>query len=51
MEIIDDLNICIDEHYFPRDYLEELKVEGFQINKMLNGYIAYLKRRKNENPD
>jgi len=51
MEIIDDLNVCIDEHYFSRDYLEELKVEGFQINKMLNGYIAYLKRRKNENPD
>jgi four helix bundle protein len=50
MELIDDLNVCIDEEYFPRDYLEELKEEGYRINKMLNGYIAYLKRRKGEDP-
>jgi four helix bundle protein len=48
MELIDDLNTCIDEGYFPRDYLEELKEEGYRINKMINGYIAYLKRRKVE---
>ena len=46
MELIDDLNTCIDEKYFPLDYLVELKNEGYRINKMLNGYIAYLKRRK-----
>ena len=51
MELIDDLNICIDEEYFPLDYLEELKVEGYRINKMLNGYIAYLKKRKIEEPE
>ena len=28
------------------DYLYELKNEGYRINKMLNGYIAYLKKRK-----
>jgi four helix bundle protein len=50
MELIDDLNTCIDEEYFPKDYLEELKIEGYRINKMLNGYIAYLKRRKVEDP-
>ena len=49
MELIDDLNTCIDEEYFPRDYLEELKEEGYRINKMINGYIAYLKKRKGEN--
>ena len=48
MELIDD-NTCIDEEYFPRDYLEELKEEGYRINKMINGYIAYLKKRKGEN--
>lgn len=48
MELIDDLNVCIDEKYFSLDYLEELKEEGYRINKMLNGYIAYLKKRKNE---
>jgi four helix bundle protein len=50
MELIDDLNVCIDEEYFSLDYLEELKEEGYRINKMLNGYIAYLKRKKDEVP-
>ena len=48
MELIDDLNTCIDEEYFPLDYLEDLKVEGYTVNKMLNGYIAYLGKRKNQ---
>ena len=48
MELIDDLNVCIDEKYFFIDYLEELKEEGYRVNKMLNGYIAYLKKRRNE---
>lgn len=46
MELIDDLNTCIDEKYFAAPYLKELKEEGYRINKMLNGYIAYLKKRK-----
>ena len=50
MELIDDLNTCIDEEYFPRDFLEKLKEEGYRINKMINGYIAYLKKRKGEDP-
>ena len=48
MELIDDLNVCIDEKYFSIDYLEGLKQEAYRINKMLNGYIAYLKKRKAE---
>ena len=48
MELIDDLNTCIDEKYFTIDYLEELKAEGYIVNKMLNGYIAYLEKRKNQ---
>ena len=48
MELIDDLNACIDGKYSSVDYLEELKKEGYKINKMLNGYIAYLKKRRNE---
>ena len=46
MELIDDLNTCIDEKYFQLGYLEELKTEGYTVNKMLNGYIAYLKKRQ-----
>ena len=49
MELIDDLNVCIDEEYFPLDYLEGLKTEGYTVNKILNGYISYLKKRRDEN--
>ncbi len=49
MELIDDLNVCIDEEYFSVDYLERLKTEGYTVNKILNGYIAYLKKRRDEN--
>jgi len=48
MELIDDLNVCIDEGYFPLAYMEELKAEGYTVNKMLYGYIVYLKKRKNQ---
>ena len=48
MELIDDLNICLDEQYFNEDYVGSLKQESYEINKRLNGYISYLKRRKQE---
>lgn len=47
-EIIDDLNICMDEVYFPEGSLSELKSEAYGVIKLLNGYIAYLKKRKGE---
>jgi len=33
----------------PRDFLHELKSEGAFVHKLLNGYIAYLRRRKEGN--
>jgi four helix bundle protein len=51
MELIDDLNTCIDEKYVEQSYLNQLKDEGYRINKMLNGYIGYLKKRKAEYPN
>jgi four helix bundle protein len=48
MELIDDLNVCIDEGYFQLAYMKELKAEGYTVNKILNGYIAYLGKRKNQ---
>ena len=45
-ELIDDLNICIDEKYFPEKEMNELKLKAQEINKILNGFIAYLKKRK-----
>jgi len=47
-ELLDDLNVCTDEKYFPGDFIDELKSEASHVHKLLNGYIAYLKRRKIE---
>jgi four helix bundle protein len=47
-EIIDDLNVCLDEGYFHSDHLEELKNNGFDLLKNLNGYIKYLKNMKEQ---
>ncbi len=40
----------VDQKYFEKRFLEELKIEGYRINKMLNGYISYLKERKRGTP-
>ena len=45
-ELIDDLNICSDQEYFSEDEMNQLKLMAHEINKILNGYIAYLKKRK-----
>ena len=45
-ELLDDLNVCIDESYGDKDYIESLKQEGYVLIKKLNGYIKYLRNRK-----
>ncbi len=47
-ELIDDLNICFDEQYCPEEHISQLKEQAYAINKKLNGYIAYLSKRKQE---
>ena len=46
-EIIDDLNVCIDEHYFQKEECDKLKEEAYALIKRINGYLAYLKKVKN----
>ncbi len=45
-ELLDDINICIDEHYLPAEEMDELKSEGYSLLRRINGYIAYLRSRK-----
>ena len=45
-ELLDDLNVCIDEHYADREHVEGLKQEGYALLKKLNGYVKYLRNRK-----
>jgi len=45
-ELIDDLNICIDEAYLTEAVCNDLKDRAYDINKRINGYIAYLRKMK-----
>jgi four helix bundle protein len=45
-ELIDDLNICIDQKYFHEEEMTELKLKANDVRKLLNGFVAYLKRCK-----
>ena len=49
-ELLDDLNVCIDENYADKDYIEGLKQECYNLIKKINGYIKYLKDRKLSKP-
>jgi len=47
LEVIDQINVCIDEQYAQVEHLEDLKGDdGVRLLKLLNGYIAYLQKQK-----
>ncbi len=49
MELIDGINVCIDEAYADPQHLNELKAtDVLDALRLLNGYLAYLQRRKDE---
>ncbi len=50
-ELMDDLNVCLDERYEIEQRILELKAEAIEILKMLNGYIAFLRRSKDKEHD
>ena len=45
-ELIDDLNVCSDENYLPPEEVVALKDTGWQVLKLTNGYLRYLRDRK-----
>src|SRR4051812_35726029 len=45
-ELIDDLNICADEKYVPPEQLGKLKEAGWNVLKILNGWIRYLRDKR-----
>jgi four helix bundle protein len=47
-ELIDDLNVCFDEHYLPTIEVEELKRSGWRVHNLINGYGRYLRTRKSQ---
>ena len=46
-ELIDDLNACQDEQYVPIEKIESLKVRGWRVRQLIDGYIRYLRQQKN----
>jgi len=47
-ESLDHLITARDENYINEIQLEEMRVKYAQCLKLLNGYIAFLKKRKND---
>ena len=47
-ETLDHLICAVDMKYITTEKLDELEVDYNKILKLLNGYIAYLKKRKEE---
>ena len=45
-ELIDDFNECYDEGYIDEVYCKELKGQAYMLMKVLNSYIAGIKRSK-----
>jgi four helix bundle protein len=45
-EMLSHLVFSLEAKYIPETLFKELSIEGSEIDRMLNGYIAYLKRSK-----
>ncbi len=47
-ELLDDISACEDEGYFKKEHLDDLRKQAVSVAKLINGYIAYLRRRMAE---
>jgi four helix bundle protein len=45
-ELLDDLNVCQDEDYLPTAEIVELKERAKEAQRLINGYIRFLRERK-----
>jgi four helix bundle protein len=49
-ELIDDFNECYASGYIDQNETDQLKSEAYHLIKVLNGYIASIKRQKARDP-
>jgi len=49
-EVIDDLNVCLDEHYGDETTVGGLKDDAYNLVARINSYIAYLRKAKQGDP-
>src|SRR6058998_3219384 len=45
-ELQDDLNVCEDERYLPPADLAELKKQGWEVHRLINGYLRWLRQKQ-----
>jgi four helix bundle protein len=45
-ELADDLNVCEDEHYLSPADVADLKKQAREVQRLINGYIRFLRNRK-----
>ena len=45
-ELVDDLNVCEDEHYLSINEVADLKELAREVQRLINGYIRFLRNRK-----
>jgi four helix bundle protein len=45
-ELVDDLNVCEDEGYLPTTEVSDLKELAREVQRLINGYIRFLRERK-----
>ena len=47
-ELLDHFTVALDEEYISRKTFEEFQAEVFDLVKLLNGYIKYLQKAKED---
>jgi four helix bundle protein len=47
-ELVDALNVCEDEHYLSPADVADLKEQAREVQRLINGYIRFLRSRKSE---
>ena len=47
-ELLDHFTVALDEEYISRKEFEEFQAEIFDLVKLLNGYVKYLKKAKED---
>jgi len=47
-ETINHLIDAFDEHYISAELLDQLKTKGKEIERLLNGYIAFLRKKRDK---
>ncbi|GAH74367.1 unnamed protein product [marine sediment metagenome] len=47
-ELLDDMSACEDQGYFKKEHLDDLRRSAEPVAKLINGYVAYLRKRLRE---